>query len=162
MSDFKTCRVKAVRVGVGFATGINECCRDFATTIWNLEPAVYGDASLFTPLFDLLDHAIQIGIARTKASCEPVPAALCNFLAVSDNLELTSLPRCNDGFSVEALLDEGHETRDLGLVVLSGRAVNNLDLHLPSKRFPTFYAVRFAFSMTVEIRLAEVILGATH
>ncbi len=119
---------------------------DFATTIWNLGPAVYSDGSLFTALFDLLDHAIQIGIARTKPSREPVPAALCNPLAVSNNLELTSLPRCSDGFDVEALLDEGHETRDLGLVILSGRAVNNLDLHLRSKRFLAFYAVRFAFS----------------
>jgi hypothetical protein len=79
---------------------------------------------------ELLDHAIEIGIARAKAPCQPIPTALGNPLAVSDNLELTSLPRRNDGFNVEALLDEGHETRDLGLVVLSCRAVNDLDLHL--------------------------------
>jgi len=78
---------------------------------------------------ELLDHAIEIGIARAKAPCQPIPTALGNLLAVSDNLELTGLPRRNDGFNVEAILDEGHETRDLGLVVLSCRAVNNLDLH---------------------------------
>ena len=80
-------------------------------------------------LLELLDHAIEIGIAGTKAPCEPGPAALGNPLAVSDNLELTCLPRRNDGFNVEALLDEGRETRDLGLVVQSCRAVNDLDLH---------------------------------
>jgi hypothetical protein len=78
---------------------------------------------------ELLDHAIEIGIARAKAASEPIPTALGNPLAVSDNLELTDLPRRNDGFNVEALLDEGHETRDLDLVVLSRRAVNDLDLH---------------------------------
>jgi len=78
---------------------------------------------------ELLDHAIEIGIARAKAPCQPIPTALGNPLAVSDNLELTGLPRRNDGFNVEALLDEGHETRDLGLVVLSRWAVNDLDLH---------------------------------
>jgi len=81
-------------------------------------------------LLELLDHAIEIGIAGAKAPCEPVPTALGNPLAVSDHLELTGLTRCSDGFNVEALLDEGHETRDLGLVVLSRRAVNDLDLHL--------------------------------
>jgi len=78
---------------------------------------------------ELLDHAIEIGIARAKAPCQPIPTAVGNPLAISDNLELTGLPRRNDGFNVEALLDEGHETRDLGLVVLSRWAVNDLDLH---------------------------------
>lgn len=80
-------------------------------------------------LLELLDHAIEIGISGAKAPCEPVPTALGNPLAVSDNLELTGLTRRNDGFNVEALLDEGHETRDLGLVVLSRRTVNDLDFH---------------------------------
>jgi hypothetical protein len=53
----------------------------------------------------LLDHAIEIGIACSNAPREPVPTALGNPLAVSDNLELTGLPRRNDGFNVEALLD---------------------------------------------------------
>jgi hypothetical protein len=81
-------------------------------------------------LSELLDHAIEIGIARAEAPSEPIPTALGNPLAISDNLELTGLPRRNDGFNAEALLDEGHETRDLGLVVLSCRAVNDLNLHL--------------------------------
>jgi hypothetical protein len=82
-----------------------------------------------TAFLQLLHHAIEIGIAGAKAPCEPVPAALGNLLAVSDHLELTGFPRSRDGFNVKAPLDEGHETRDLGLVVLSRRAVNDLDLH---------------------------------
>jgi hypothetical protein len=78
----------------------------------------------------LLDHTFEIGIADAKAPREPLAAALCNLLAVSDHLELTGLTRRKDGFNAEALFDEGHETRDLGLVVLSRRAVNDLDLHL--------------------------------
>ena len=92
-------------------------------------------ASLRTALLELLDHAIEVGIAGAEASCEPVSTALSNPLAVGDNLELTGLPRRKDGFNVEALLDEGRETRDLGLVVLSCRAVNDLDLHLFSNLF---------------------------
>ena len=84
-------------------------------------------------LDELLDHTFEIRVAGSKAPCEPVPTALGNPLAVSDHLELTGLTRRNDGFNVEALFDEGHETRDLGLVVLSRRAVNDLDLHLFSK-----------------------------
>jgi len=82
-----------------------------------------------TVLLELLDHAIEIGIAGAKAPCELVSTALGYPLAVSDNLELTGLTRRNDGFNVEAILNEGHETRDLGFVVLSRRAVNDLDLH---------------------------------
>jgi hypothetical protein len=82
-----------------------------------------------TALLELLDHAIQVGITGAKPSREPVPAALGYPFAVSDNLELTSLAWHNDGFNVEAPLDEGYETRNLGLVVLSRRAMNDLDLH---------------------------------
>ncbi len=77
----------------------------------------------------LFDHAIEIGITGAKASCEPVPTALGNPLAVREHLELTGLTRCNDSVNVQALLDEGRETRDLDLVVLSRRTVNDFDLH---------------------------------
>ena len=81
-------------------------------------------------LFELLDHTFEIRIAGAKTPCEPVPTALGNPFAVSDHLELTGLTRRKDGFNAAALFDEGHETRDLGLVVLSRRTVNDLDLHL--------------------------------
>jgi hypothetical protein len=83
-----------------------------------------------TTLRELLDHAVEIGIARAKAPCNPVPTALGNSLAINENLKLTRIPRLNDSFNIEALLYEGHETRDLGLIVLSCRAMNDLDLHL--------------------------------
>lgn len=81
-------------------------------------------------LLELLDHTFQIRIASAKASSEPVPTAFRNPFAVSDHLELTNLARRKDGIHIEALFDEGHETRDLCLVVLSRRAVNDLNLHL--------------------------------
>jgi hypothetical protein len=81
-------------------------------------------------LLELLDHTFEIRITGAKAPCEPVSTALGNPFAVSDYLELTGLTSRNDGFNAEALFDEGHETRDLGLVVLSRRAVNDLNLHL--------------------------------
>ena len=77
----------------------------------------------------LFDDAIEIGITGVKAPCEPVPTALGNPLAVREHLELTDLAKCNDSVNIQALLDEGRETRDLGLVVLSRRAVNDFDLH---------------------------------
>jgi hypothetical protein len=84
----------------------------------------------FHLLLELLDHTFQIRIASAKAPCEPVPAAFRNPLAVSDHLELTNLARLKDGINIEALSDEGHETRDLCLVVLSRWAMNDLNLHL--------------------------------
>jgi hypothetical protein len=82
-----------------------------------------------TVLRELLNHAIEIGIAGAEAPSEPVPAAFGDSLAVRDHLELTGLTRRSHGFNSEALLDEGHETRGLGLVILSRRAVDDLDLH---------------------------------
>jgi hypothetical protein len=96
----------------------------------NSKLAAYRALSIGTVLLELLDHAIEIGIAGAKAPRDPVPTALRYPLAVSDNLKLAVLTRRNDSFNAEAILDEGRETRDLGLVVLSGRAVNDLDLHI--------------------------------
>ena len=77
----------------------------------------------------MLDEAIEIRVASSKSPREPSSTTLGDPLAVCDHLELTGLTRRNDGFNVQALLDEGRETRDLGIVVLSGRAVNDFDLH---------------------------------
>ena len=77
----------------------------------------------------MVHHAVEIGIARAKHSGEPVPAALGDLRPVRDDVELAGLPRRSRGINSQSLLDEGHETRDLGIVVLSGRAVNDFDLH---------------------------------
>jgi hypothetical protein len=53
----------------------------------------------------LIDQAIEIGIASTKAPRKPVSPALGYPLTISDNLELTCLSRLNDGFNIQALLD---------------------------------------------------------
>ena len=76
-----------------------------------------------------LDHAVEIGIAGAKTPRKPVPAAPGDRLAVREHVELTSRARRTDGVNVQAFLDEGHETRDLGAVVLSRRAMNDFDLH---------------------------------
>jgi hypothetical protein len=78
---------------------------------------------------ELLDHVVKIGIAGAKASREPIPTAFGYFLPIRDHVELTGLARGSHGFNVETLFDEGHETRSLGLVVLSRGAVKDLDLH---------------------------------
>ncbi len=82
-----------------------------------------------TALFQLVNHAIEIGIASAKFSCEPVSTALSDLLAIGNHLKLPRLARLIDGFNAEPLLDEGRETRDLGLVVLSGRTGKYLDFH---------------------------------
>jgi hypothetical protein len=112
-----------------------------------------------TALRELLDHTFEIRIAGAKAPCKPVSTALRNLLAVSDHLELTGLTKRKDGFNVEALFDEGHETRDLDLVVLSRRAVNDLDLHLFSILLRvqcsfTRGAEEFAEELTIRIRVS--------
>lgn len=84
-------------------------------------------------LFDeTLDHAVQVRVARAEAACEPVPAASRNLLAVSKYVELPSLAGCTKHFNIQTLLDAGRETRDLSLVVLSRRAVDDFYFHSSS------------------------------
>jgi hypothetical protein len=90
-----------------------------------------------TVFLDPLDHAFEIGIAGAKAARKPVSTALGDFLAIGEYLELTGFPRLSDSLNTEALLDEGHETRDLGPVVVSCWAMNDLDLHLFSNTLRT-------------------------
>lgn len=79
--------------------------------------------------FNQVDHAIKIGIACTEAARYPVPATLRDFLTIYDNVELTGLAWDNCGFHVKASPEDSRETRDLGLIAVSGRAVNNFDYH---------------------------------
>ena len=81
---------------------------------------------------ELLDHVVKIGIAGAKASREPIPTAFGYFLPIRDHVELTGLARGSHGFNVETLFDEGHETRSLGLVVLSRRA-ERISIFIPSR-----------------------------
>ena len=79
---------------------------------------------------ELLNHFFQVWITGPKAPREPVSATLSNPFTVRYNVELASLTRCADGVNVQALFDQGHETRDLGTVVLSRWAVNDFNLHV--------------------------------
>jgi hypothetical protein len=91
------------------------------------------DTHLSRPaLLELFDHLLEIGIAGAKPSCQPVPTALSDHLAVRDHVKLTGLARCGDRLDAKPLLDKGHETRDLGSVIVSSGAVNDFDLHLAS------------------------------
>ena len=88
-----------------------------------------------TKLLKPRDDGIEIGVASAKAPREPVTTAFRDSLAIRDHVELTGFARRRYSIDAEALLDEGHETRDLGPVVLSRRTVHDLDLHpdlLPS------------------------------
>ena len=77
----------------------------------------------------MLDDAFEVGIAGAELASEPVAAALGDFLAVDKNVELAGAAWSANRLNIEALLDEGHETRDLEAVVVSGGAVNDFDFH---------------------------------
>jgi hypothetical protein len=80
-------------------------------------------------LLKLSDHLVEVGIARAEAPREPVSTPFGDPLAIGYHFELTRLSGLEEGINSEPLLDHGHETRDLGLVVLSGGAMNNFDFH---------------------------------
>jgi len=79
----------------------------------NVRPLQYGRPEIWrlprrptrTALLELIDQAIEIGIAGAKAPRKPVSPALGDPLTISDNLELTCLPRLKHGFNIQALLD---------------------------------------------------------
>jgi hypothetical protein len=84
---------------------------------------------LAAALHQLLNHAIEIGIACPKAPGKPVSTALGNCLAVGNHFKLTGFAGRNHGVNAEPLFYEVRETRDLGLIVLSSRAGTYLNLH---------------------------------
>src|SRR5215469_14455278 len=93
-------------------------------------PAALPRRTTRTVLLDeQFDNTIQIGIAGAKGPRNEVPATVGDPLAVGEHIELTGLARGKDRVNVQALFDEGHETRDLGAVVLSRRTMNNFDFH---------------------------------
>jgi len=78
---------------------------------------------------ELVNHAVKIRIAGAQASGEPVSTAFDDCLAIGEHLKLASLARCNHGVNAQLILNQGHETRDLGFVVLSRRAGTYLNFH---------------------------------
>ena len=80
-------------------------------------------------LHQQVDNAIELGIAGAKTPGQKVSATLGDRLAVGEHVELTGCARRTDGVNAEVVLDEGHETRDLGAVVRSSGAMDDFDLH---------------------------------
>jgi hypothetical protein len=80
----------------------------------------------------LVHHAIEVRITSAKLPRDPIPPARRNPLAVCHHIELAVPSRRADCVDAQPLLDKGHETRDLHSVVLSRRAMNDLDLHSSS------------------------------
>ena len=91
--------------------------------------ALFRAGLLRQPLGKQFDHRFRIGIARTEASGEQVAAARNDFLMIGGHIELAGLAGGEHGFDLQALLDEGGETRSLGLIVLSGGAVRDFHGH---------------------------------
>lgn len=83
--------------------------------------------------FDPIDDGIQIRIPRTKLARDPVATTLSNFLPIHHNIKLTRPTRPQNRIDTETLLYEGHETRDLSCIIVSGRAVNDFDPHRLSR-----------------------------
>lgn len=79
--------------------------------------------------FEQIDYIVQVGISGAETAREPVSTALGNELTVGDYFKLAGLSRSRHSINSEAFLDEGRETRDLRLVILSSRAVDDLYLH---------------------------------
>jgi len=77
-----------------------------------------------------LNDTLRIRIPGTEAPREPVSTALGNLLAVDDDVKLATLSRGNRCGDTKPFLYQGRETRDLGFVVLSGRARHYLYVHL--------------------------------
>jgi len=83
------------------------------------------------PLFfgEPFNQLAEIWIARAKLPREPIPPACRYLLAVRNNVELTGLTRRVYNFDIQALFDQGRETRDLRSIVVSSRAVHDFNLH---------------------------------
>jgi hypothetical protein len=85
----------------------------------------------------LFNQAVEIRVAGAEASGEPVAAACGDSFTIGKHIKLTSAAGRNHGIDAEPLLDEGHETRDLGFVIPSSGAGTDLDFHsviLPTRQ----------------------------
>ena len=78
----------------------------------------------------LLDHIIEIRITSTEFSRNPVTASFSDCLAVDDYLKLASITWLSECLNLEFCFNEGHETRNLGLIIFSRGAINYFDFHL--------------------------------
>jgi hypothetical protein len=80
-------------------------------------------------LLELLNHVIEIGITRAETSGKPVSAPLRHSLVIRQHFKLARLARRYHCINAQPFFNQGHETRDLGFVVLSRRAGTYLNFH---------------------------------
>lgn len=83
---------------------------------------------MLSPFHESLHQFVEIRVSGAEPPRQPVPAALGDRPTVRDHLELALRSGYLHDVDAEMLFDEGHETRDLGLVVVSGRAVDDFYL----------------------------------
>lgn len=75
------------------------------------------------------DDSFRVWVTKPKTPGEKVATPLGDRIPVDENIELPLAAGRTDGFDSETTLDEGRETRDLALIVASGRTVDDLDFH---------------------------------
>ena len=80
-------------------------------------------------LLERVDDTLQIRITQPEAAREKIAATSGDQFPVGKNVELALAAWGADGLNSETTLDEGRETRDLGLIVASCGAVDDLNLH---------------------------------
>lgn len=78
------------------------------------------------------DYILKVRVACAELPGEPVASTGNDRFPVDEHIELAGFSGLLDSFDLKLLLDKGCETRSLGLVALSRRAVVNLDIHLVS------------------------------
>jgi hypothetical protein len=97
--------------------------------------ASLGPTLLGHELLELIDHALEIWKAGAEEHAgDHIPAARGDRTVVRYHVKLTGLAGLDDGVDVEALLDEGDETRRLDPGAVSRGARTDLDLHIISSR----------------------------
>ena len=84
-------------------------------------------------------HRVEVGVSCAEAPRQEISAPLGDRLSVNDDVELPFCSRFEQRLNAELVFDHGHETRDLGAIVLSGGAVNDLDFHVRVCAFEQFH-----------------------
>lgn len=80
-------------------------------------------------LVELIDNAVEVGIACAESAREPISAARGDRLAIRNHVKLAGVARSNHGFNAETVLDQGREPRDLRAIVVSGGAMDDFNFH---------------------------------
>jgi hypothetical protein len=76
-----------------------------------------------------LDGIFEVGIAGSELAGEPVAPAFHNSMAVGNQIKLASRTRLQCNVDIELLFNEGCETRSLGFVVASRKAIVDFYAH---------------------------------